>query len=171
MRHLAPLLDWQQAAAAAAAAAATGEGQCTPPSNPSDFASMPTGSFLGAGEAFPSACTGSAYVAWDRAAPTAATSFSQAAPLHLPLMPLRPAQWNIAPMLNGLAFLGEQGKVTAVSSHRFSSITVQGSTARVALRGAPGEAVTLLWALAPALAIESRTVTLGEDGTAVATLP
>ena len=154
-RHLAALVDWQQ-----------GGGGCGA-TNPPDFATMPSGSFLGAGDALP--C--SAYVAWDRAAPAAALPFSEAAPLALPLQPLQPAHWNFAPIVGGLAFLGEEGKVAAVSSHRFASIAVQGGAAAVALRGAPGEAVTLLWAQAPGLKVQRKTVTLGGDGAAAATVP
>jgi hypothetical protein len=163
-RHLAPLVDWGQGQQGEE----EGGGACTPPTNPPDFASAPSGSFLGAGGAL---CGD--FVAWDRAAPTApAAPFSEAAPLALPLLPLRPAHFNIAPLVNGLAFLGEEGKVAAVSSHRFASIAAAaGGSAAVALRGAPGEAVTLLWAAAPALVIERKTVVLGEDGRAEVTVP
>ena len=161
-RHLAPLLDWVQPGGS------SGGGGCAPPSNPPDFAGAPPGAFLGAGDAFP--CGD--FVAWDRAAPAAgAAPFSEAAPVALPLQAQRPAQFNIAPLVDGLAFLGEEGKVVAVSSHRFASIAAQGGAATVALRGAPGEAVTLLWAAAPGLAIERKTVALGADGRGEATLP
>jgi hypothetical protein len=164
-RHLAPLVDWPEAA---------GGSSCSV-SNPSDFADLPPGSFLGSGEAFPPAC--SAYVAWDRAALTgrsgaAAQPFSEAQPALLPLQPLQLSQWNFAPLLNGLAFLGEAGKVAAVSSHRFTSIAaVGGAGFSVQLRGAPGESVTLLWAAEPALAIQSKEVRLGPEGTASAAVP
>jgi hypothetical protein len=155
-RHLAPLIDWEQQQGAG----------CAPPSNPSDFASFPSGAFLGAGNAL---C--GSWVAWDRAHPAVAAPFSDAAPIQLPLAPLSLAQWNVAPVVDGLAFLGEEGKVAAVSSFRFSSIASVGGAATVALRGAPGEAVTLLWAAAPGFAIARKTVALGGDGTAAATVP
>jgi hypothetical protein len=157
-RHLAPLLDWAQG----------GGGGCAPPSNPPDFAAAPSGAFLGAGDAFPCG----AWVAWDRANPAAAAApFSDASPITLPLAPLSPSQWNVAPLVDGLAFLGEEGKVAAVSSHRFASIEAAGGSAVVALRGAPGELVTLLWAAAPGLAIQRKQVALGADGTSTATVP
>ena len=156
-RHLAPLVDWQQGGGAG----------CAPPSNPPDFASIPEGAFLGAGDAFPCG----AWVAWDRANASAAAPFSDAAPIALPLAQLAPSQWNVAPLVDGVAFLGEEGKVAAVSSFRFSSIAAGGGSVVAALRGAPGEAVTLLWAAAPSFAIQRKTVALGADGTATATLP
>jgi hypothetical protein len=157
-RHLAPLVDGPGGAA----------GCATPASNPPDFASVPGGAFLGAGDALPS-CGG--WVAWDRAAPASAQPFSDAAPISLPLAPLSPAQWNVAPLVGGLAVLGEEGKVAAVSSYRFASIAAAGGAATVALRGAPGEDVTLLWAAAPSLAIQRKAVVLGGDGTITVTLP
>ena len=158
-RHLAPLVDWAQPQQGGGAG-------CAAPSNPPDFASVPAGAFLGAGDEL---C--GAWVAWDRANATLAARFSSEAPIALPLAPLAPAQWGVAPLVDGLALLGEEGKVAAVSSYRFASIVAGGGSAAVGLRGAPGEAVTLLWAAAPSLVIQRMTVSLGPDGTAQVSVP
>ena len=102
-----------------------------------------------------------------------ALPFSEETPFTLALNLLSPTQVNVAPLLNGLALLGEAGKVTAVSSYRFASISVDNSTSglSVDLRGGPGELVTLLWAQNPSLIIQTKSVTLGGDGFATVTVP
>ena len=154
-RHLAPLLEQ------------VGTAVCVPPSNPPDFASIPVGSFLGGGGDFPCG----SWVAWDRGDPRVAAHFSATAPVMLPLDPLSPSQWNVAPIVDGLAFLGEKGKVVAVSSYRFASVVSAGGSAVVELRGAPAETVTVLWATEPTLMIQRKAVVLENDGTASVTIP
>ena len=86
---------------------------------------------------------------------------------------------NVAPVINGVALLGEVGKVTAVSSHRFASVAPSSTSAslgaglNVGLRGKAGEEVTLLYATGSATAgykCETQTVTIGSDGTGSAML-
>jgi hypothetical protein len=69
----------------------------------------------------------------------------------------------------GVALLGEAGKVAAVSTFRFSSVVAQGAGVEVALRGAPGEVVTLLFARSGACVDVN--VSVGGDGTARVSFP
>ena len=59
---------------------------------------------------------------------------------------------HVAPTFGARAFalLGEAGKVAAISTYRFASVELaaDGSSLEVALRGKPGEEVTLLFAVA-----------------------
>ena len=95
-------------------------------------------------------------------------------------------QLNIAPVFNGLALLGEAGKVTSVSTYRFSSVAAasQGEGSRqgltVAMRGKPGEAVGLLFASTSSVGVASELssytcslvkAVIGADGTGTATFP
>lgn len=56
------------------------------------------------------------------------------------------AMINLAPLFEGVALLGELGKVTAVSSHRFTDVSAAGGTLTVSLRGQAGESVLLAFA-------------------------
>jgi hypothetical protein len=76
-------------------------------------------------------------------------------------------------VFGGVALLGEVGKVTSVSTHRFASISTSGNGLMVGLRGKPAEAVTLFYATGSAVAgykCATRLVTIGTDGTATASL-
>lgn len=96
---------------------------------------------------------------------------------------------NVAPVFGGTtALLGEAGKITAVSSYRFSSVVPGSGGVAVGLRGKSGEVVTLLVAVksgrgteasplllrqsvgAVAYTCSARVVTIGADGTAAITL-
>ena len=78
----------------------------------------------------------------------------------------------LAPVLGGVALLGEAGKVAAVSTYRFASVAAaSGGGVAISLRGAPSEVVTLLFADAASLACASLDVTIGDDGTATAQYP
>jgi hypothetical protein len=160
-RHLAPLVDWG------------GSGPTSPP----DFGDVPSGSYLGAAGAFP---PGLQYVAWDPGFPSgpqagaAAAVFSDAAPAALPLALHAPAVLNLAPVLaGGIALLGEEGKAAAVSSYRFAGVSEDGGAGglAVALRGAPHEALTLLWASAPAFLVQRTRVALDGQGLGSVQLP
>merc|ERR1712232_95384 len=80
------------------------------------------------------------------------------------------AQINIAPVFNGVALLGELGKVTAVSTHRFKSVVAAGGQMAVSLRGKAGEDVSLIFALVQASGVTCVGLdsTICADGTAVA---
>jgi len=96
---------------------------------------------------------------------------------------------NVAPVFNGVALLGEVGKVTSVSTHRFASVaptssppspspspsshspspspTATGIT--VGLQGKPAEVVVLFYATgssAEGYKCATQSVTIGGDGTA-----
>ena len=79
-------------------------------------------------------------------------------------------QANVAPVFGGIALLGEAGKVTAVSTYRFASVTVGSSSSKltVGLRGKAGESVLLLFAVQSASSdytCVSKTAIVGPDGT------
>ena len=69
--------------------------------------------------------------------------------------------------------LGEEGKVAAISSFRFAAVvpSAGGAEATVTLRGAPGEAVTLLYALAPDFDILRASAVCSEMGMVTVSLP
>jgi hypothetical protein len=69
----------------------------------------------------------------------------------------------------GVALLGEGGKVAAVSTFRFASVAAKGAGVEVAVRGAPGEVVALMFARAGAC--EDARATVGADGTASVAFP
>tara|TARA_B110000208_G_scaffold99672_1_gene124410 strand:- start:239 stop:1927 length:1689 start_codon:yes stop_codon:yes gene_type:complete len=90
---------------------------------------------------------------------------------------------NIAPVFvqpagsgGKLALLGEAGKVTSISTYRFSSVNVAADGVHVKLRGKSGEAITLLYAQASTAASSdyacaSTKIAIGTDGTATAVIP
>ena len=77
---------------------------------------------------------------------------------------------NVAPVFGDVALLGEAGKIVAVSTYRFRSVS--GTTAGITadLRGKGGEAVTLLVATrsGSGFACSAKMVAIGADGTATA---
>ncbi len=81
------------------------------------------------------------------------------------------------PVFARVALLGEAGKVTAVSTHRFASVVPAPDALALALRGEPGEQVTLLFATqaddgaGDEYACVAKTVAIGDDGTARASFP
>jgi hypothetical protein len=75
---------------------------------------------------------------------------SLTASVNISLGPIAPEQVNFAPLLPGagVVLLGEADKITAVSTFRFRSATVTDLTTgglTIAIAGAPGETVTLMW--------------------------
>ena len=79
---------------------------------------------------------------------------------------------NIAPLFGSKALLGEASKIAAVSSYRFSSVSGDATGIVAHLRGRSGEVVTLMVATknGASFACSTKTVTIGADGTAIATL-
>jgi hypothetical protein len=85
-----------------------------------------------------------------------------------------PHQLNIAPVIGGVALLGEKGKAAAVSTYRFVSVltSVNATGLQVTLRGAVGENVTLIYATAASgLKIERKLATVGAGGGVSLNLP
>ena len=130
------------------------------------FADVPAAPFLGEGASFDSdgggatATAATARVAWtaDIMAQSAASGCANVAPTSWvgELNVTVPngdgaALLNIAPVFGkrALALLGEVGKIAAVSTYRFSSVALaaDGNSLQVALRGKPGETVSLLFAV------------------------
>jgi hypothetical protein len=129
----------------------------------------------------------------------AVQSWTGSAPLPLSEFPSNSnsaLQINLSPVVNGVALLGELSKVTAVSVYRFASIAAGAKTGTldIALRGKPGEAVLLAYAVVTSrsnnnnnsrsrsgahadastdssLFCQSTTATIGPDGTAHITIP
>jgi hypothetical protein len=151
--HLAPLGDLGGA-----------PGALTP-----DFADVPLGKYFGA-----CAELSTPLVVWDPlSAGPAVAAFSEAAPFALALAQRAPQQANVAPALcdGAIALLGEAGKAAAVSSFRFAAVAPACPALSVALRGAPGEAVRLLWARAQdGWAARALDVTIGTNGTSSVSL-
>ena len=81
---------------------------------------------------------------------------------------------GVAPLWpGGVALLGEAAKAVAISTFRFASVA-SGGTGRldVALRGAPGEEVELLFSAGAAAPVcAARTATIGTNGTAFVSFP
>ena len=147
--HLAPMID--------ATAAAT------------PFTAVPRGAFGGAGDSLGRA--GAAYVWWDSEA-SVAKPFEASTGVGVRLDQHTPHLVGIAPVMSGVALLGEAGKAAAVSTHRFGAVSQTSGGIQVQLRGAAGEAVALLYALETSgFKIVTRTVVIGSRGVAVATLP
>ena len=147
--HLAPLIDVS-----------------TPISG--DFSAVPKGAFVGDGTM---ALAGSSWVSWD-------STSSEAVPFGVPGVAVRlekhlPHQVNIAPVVDGVALLGEKAKVAAVSTYRFQSVVARGAGGlTVTLRGETNESVTLLFARnASGFQVERKLVVIGPSGTASVTLP
>ena len=87
-------------------------------------------------------------------------------------MPNTDVLLNIAPLIGGQhALLGEAGKISAVSTYRFASVSSASAGGIVAnLRGKPGEKVTLLFATRTGTSgpftCKNQPVAIGTDGTA-----
>lgn len=140
------------------------------------FSDIPTGSFRGNGSALPenttwisweenfliqerSGCEGVNIQTWHGSANVSLTMDDDDGLL------------NIAPVLTDLhTLLGEAGKVTAISTYRFSSISTKNSVITVNLRGLPTEVVTLLFASrtmpSASFSCKTFTATIGSNGTA-----
>ena len=142
------------------------DGDCpTPP----DFADIPCGSFFGAGTTL-----SGDYVAWDPLSTAPPAPFGAGyPPFNLALAPHVAAVAHVAPVWpGGIALLGEQGKLVPLSAYRFASVASTGQgTLSVGLRGAPNEAVVLVYVLAPTFARQTVSVTLSSAGGAVVSLP
>jgi hypothetical protein len=130
-----------------------------------DFGSVPAGAFRGAGVQLPNASSSSGHVVWahhfvGQAGCAGVLPEAWNGSAHLVVQPPphkggshtaavdHTSQLNIAPLIGGVALLGEAGKVTSVSSYRFSAVVIGagGKGVQVKLRGKPGEQVTLLFA-------------------------
>jgi hypothetical protein len=160
--------------------------------SPDGFGAIPTGGFVGAGETFPNSTGG--YVVWSADIVRQATeggcsgvevaAFDGSLALNLPDgggvagitgSGLQPALVNVAPVHGETALLGEAGKVTAVSVFRFASVASSASSSSgltVTVRGAPGEAVELMFAqkgAGGAFVCVAKQAVVGADGTAVVT--
>ena len=135
------------------------------------FDDIPTGTFSGSGAHFPAV---GGWVGWhhDPAAESGGGDpCSLAAPApwagaaNFTVAP-EGSQYNIAPVIGGVALLGEAGKVTAVSTHRFASAIPApgGDGLDLALRGKPGEHITLLYS-SDRGPCKSQAATVGPKGT------
>eukprot|EP00729_Bicosta_minor_P002986 gene2986-8622_t len=156
----------------------------------SDFSEVPTGTFRGPGTAFPAGPAG--WVAWkgdfmkQRTAGCNAVHVAEWARTGNNSVALTMAGGdailNVAPLIGGPhALLGEQGKVTAVSTYRFAAVHAGtgGNGIVVNLQGKPNEAVVLLFATRSSTAAtagskaqyacKSVQATIGGDGTASVT--
>ena len=83
------------------------------------------------------------------------------------------ALWSAAPVLsNGYSFLGEKDKYVSVSPNRFKAVAAPGAGAgiEVALVGAPGEEVALVY-IAPDKLTHLQTITVAADGKWTGVLP
>ena len=58
-----------------------------------------------------------------------------------------PKQVNVSPVFHGVSLLGEPGKVCAVSTFRFSSISSDESGMSLTVRGEPQEVVAVMFAV------------------------
>ena len=145
------------------------------------FGDVPTGAFQGAGTAFPAGAKG--WVSWIGDFATQRTAGCSAVNVSAwtgqvkvaPVLDDSDTILNIAPLMGGEhALLGEAGKIAAVSTYRFASVK-DGATGGidVALRGKPGEKVTLLFATRVGeggpFVCKSRQGVVGSDGTAAVT--
>ena len=141
-----------------------------------DFSAVPRGGFIGSG----GTQMPSQYVAWDVHS-ASAMPFSGEHGAVVQLRNHMPHQVNIAPVVGGVALLGEKGKAAVVSTYRFSSVVHGGvgmlaaTTAagvRVSIRGEANESVELLYACAAAgFKVQSKFVVLGSTGVLTVALP
>ena len=146
------------------------------------FADIPAGNFNGTGATFPNS-TGPGWVYWandfargacGRGCCAAASAWAGGANVTLG-MPDDDRILNVAPLIGGQhALLGEQGKITAVSTYRFVSVgAADGGGIAVAMRGKAGEAITLMFATRDTSSGAFRCVAVGAtvaaDGTAAVT--
>lgn len=82
-------------------------------------------------------------------------------------------QLNLAPVISGIAVLGELTKVAAVSEFRFVSVTgAAPGKLTVVLRGKPGETVQVTYVVVAnsSLMCSTSNITIGQDGTSSNTL-
>ena len=161
------------------------------------FDAIPKGAFNGSGAAFPASAAVSGHVAWssrwlqqglarhaESGAPASSTAAAQAdACAGISVAPFGGATkagavmqmtgtqlLNVAPLFSsGTALLGEAGKVTAVSTYRFASVSATSAT----IRGKAGEVVELLFAKksGAAYTCSSLSVKMPGSGTAVVKFP
>lgn len=136
-----------------------------------NFSAVPRGSFVGSGveDAVGLGDCVAWRAGWARAVPFDARGAPVSLEDHIP------DQINIAPVINGVAVLGEAGKVAAVSTYRFKSVAAGGPApedgAKVEIRGEAKEVVVILYAAtSTGHAIAQRTVRIGQGGTATVTL-
>ena len=130
-----------------------------------EFSAVPRGGFVGDG-----AELSGEFVSWDAAATVAAPFAAEGVAVRLENH--MPHQVNIAPVLAGVALLGEQGKVAAVSTYRFASVVSHGGGLLVTIRGEPKEPVTLLFTTeASGFKVQRKVAAVGADGTVVVRLP
>lgn len=129
---------------------------------------VPTGSFAGTGSTFAGNTT---YVWWKGRFTTqrscqdvVVNSWSGSVNMSLPSNDDF-SQVLVSPVMQGVALLGEVGKVTPVSVYRFSSIYSNSSGMTVHLRGKPDEYVTILFALGKDNHCVQKTVAIALDGT------
>lgn len=169
-----------------------------------EFGDIPSGAFGGAGDKFPSApswanaagddaaarthvvwqpeyvgqidCSGVKVEAWSGSAKLGIADVKKAASSAKPKPASKTSMVNVVPLFGGVALLGEAGKVTSVSTHRFSAVAVGagGKGVTVSLRGKAGEAVPLLFASAGgsgggAYTCALVTAKIDADGTGTAT--
>jgi hypothetical protein len=147
------------------------------------FGAIPTGAFTGEGARFPNASGVSAHVVWksnwhpagdpDDIAEGGCDAVKPALwTAHGFPMTLADDITNIAPMWGDKALLGEQTKIVAMSSYRFSSVNGTASSIVVGLRGKSGEKVTLLLATRAGaeLTCSTHVATIGASGTTTVTL-
>ena len=162
-----------------------------------NFSAVPRGGFEGDGAEL----SLDKHVVWDPAAGPKLEVHLFGNGATIKLQDHVPAQLNIAPVIGGVALLGEAGKVAAVSTYRFASIAAaattgaggqrQGAAAttgsanghgvgvvaglEVTVRGVPGESVQVLFATAAAAGsgfeVHTKAVAVGPAGTVTVTLP
>jgi hypothetical protein len=137
-----------------------------------NFSAVPRGGFVGGGTQLPAGV----YVAWNPAAAVPSVAVFGDVGVAVRLEDVgHPQQVNIAPVIGGVALLGEKGKVTAVSTFRFPAVAASSAEAQdsaggldVTVRGAVGESVTLFYATAGAAgkySVQSKAVVVGPAGT------
>ena len=138
-----------------------------------DFSAVPRGGFMGSGGTempLP-------YVSWD-AHSSVATAFSREHGALVNLHNHMPHQVNIAPVVGGVALLGEKGKAAAVSTYRFTLVAHRDVSVNrdggimVLVRGEANESVELLFATADSgFKVQSKVVVLGAAGELRVALP
>ena len=156
-----------------------------------DFSAIPTGSFGGAGSTFANSSGVTGHVLWTSdweaqsqemhpsiySAEQAPTGCGSVVPKAWASdggvnaeMALSDTIINVAPVFGDVALLGEAGKIAAVSTYRFRSVSGTAAGITADLRGKGGEAVTLLVATrsGSGFACSAKTVAIGADGTATA---
>lgn len=133
----------------------------------SNFSTVPKGSFGGTGYVLsgsyvwaPSSAVVAQGASW-KSSPLGAESL-------VSLTTGTPDLAYVAPVLGGIVLFGENSKLAAVSTYRFETVTATPSGGvSVALRGAPGEVVELIYSVGGASGgpILRQNATVGPDGT------